>query len=610
MCGIAGFYNISPNILNLKNLKDMANSIAHRGPDGEGFFYRQGVVGLAHRRLSILELTELGSQPMTYFDSGLWVVFNGEIFNFVELRQELIKLGYVFKSNSDTEVLLASYIEWKEKAFLKFNGMWALAIYDQKENSIILSRDRFGIKPLYYFFENQQLVFGSELKVFHSIRNEFNFKWNKRSFRQAMDDSFSLEGTGQSLVDKVRNLMPGHYLKLNTDHGVINHVRWWNTLENRVPVPKNDDEKVELFNELLVSSCKLRMRSDVPVATSLSGGVDSSVIAGCLNELGVKANAFSYIFPGEKNDEGKYARLMANNANLKLIEVPFKLRSLSEYIDPILYSFEGIYPGLPDASYTIYEAQRKNGIKVSLDGHGVDEMLAGYSFFLDYALRDISFFSKEYWEILKMKESLAGNFYSSKIKIKALLNSFRLIEEIKPKRKKTYYTNLFYSEAVYEECDFSEIEHMSQFEKKLYRSFHIDTLPRILRNFDLMSMSNGIEVRMPFMDYRLVSYVFSLQEDMKIRDNQTKYILKEVAKKYVPSEILDRKDKVGFNTPAVSILKNSKDWIDDTLSNKDFVDDWIFKEKLNINGDNWDNALNCWSILSAKRLLKLYNFGE
>jgi len=275
MCGIVGIVDFVNIAVDQFQLNYMNNLLKHRGPDCGDIFVDRNV-GLAHRRLSIIDLSKEANQPMTYRDSNLWIIFNGEIYNYLELREELIKKGYQFNTQSDTEVILASFIEWGMDCFHKFNGMWALAIYNTKNQELLLCRDRFGVKPLYYYQDWQRLIFASEKKAI-VLSDYVKLEFDYRGIKTAIRSPFQLEASGFSEFKNVKNLLPGHLAILKGNKLEISR---WYKLEDHLDenIPASFNERAEKFKALFTDACKIRLRSEVPLATSLSGGLDSSSV--------------------------------------------------------------------------------------------------------------------------------------------------------------------------------------------------------------------------------------------------------------------------------------------------------------------------------------------
>ncbi len=604
-------------------IERMTDAIAHRGPDDEGM-YVKGHVGLGHRRLSIIDVTPSGHQPMTYGDSGCWMVYNGEVYNYIELREELRKLGYNFISESDTEVILAAYIHWGIDAFEKFNGMWALAIYDSRRDELLLHRDRYGIKPLYYYVYNNTIAFASEYKSFFAVRDELKIDFDQRGLATALLNPFELEASDKSLLTNVYNLLPGTYLKVSREK-VEKHT-WWRTVDHIESVPKSRTDQVNRFRELFEDSCRLRMRSDVPVGTSLSGGLDSSAVVATLAKLKIGTNkTFIHTFKGNPLDESYYADIVVQSTSTSAHYIEVEKEDLIQFIDTILYYSESINNGMVDSPYRIYKMQRQNGVIVSLDGHGADEMLGGYEFYMGEYYRDINplFHPGRLKECLSTYKSLIEHpqFIDKFQTMRFILQYSRLGSLLKMLVRRNPSKNPFMRKFFSKEIETYTAPRpdlpagWSHLLKRLYTDFHHTVLPRILKNFDLMSMANSVEVRMPFMDYRLVSYVFSLDNSAKIGDGYTKNILRQSMEGVLDDRVRLRKSKIGFNSPMLDWFHSDmQPWIEDILYSSSYEIDIIDKKKLrNFNETrvktgqfSWSDGYEFWKYLSALKLTRCF----
>jgi asparagine synthase (glutamine-hydrolysing) len=489
MCGIAGFYGFgkSPDAEALNQITD---ALSHRGPDGRGI-WQQGPVGLGHRRLAILDLSPAGACPMVCRGPDgreCVITYNGEVYNFLELRRELEKEGYLFHSETDTEVVGAAYLRWGKECLLRFNGMWALAIWEPKERNLFLARDRFGVKPLHYLWHRDNFYFASELKAFCALP-EFQRKLNRGYAAEALGKSQSLEGTSEeTLMEGVKKLLPGHRMEIDRE-GRWKKEKWWETRDHLPDAPGTPEKQVAAWRELFLDSVRLRLRSDVPVATSLSGGLDSSAVAAGMQIL-EKENpggltraprdwrrSFCSVFPGTALDERAYAEETARATGSPCRLTVFTDPPSAKQIEESVWTMEDVSPALAVPVVENYRAMRSQGVWVSLDGHGADEMLGGYGWYL--------------------------------------------------------------------------AEPMQSLNDRLCRDFHQTLLPSILRNFDRCSMASGVEVRMPFMDWRLVCLSFALPAELKIGRGYTKWILREAMKGRLPEKIRLRRSKIGFNSPMV-----------------------------------------------------------
>ncbi len=549
MCGIFG------QVGRIEKEQALAclDTIAHRGPDGEGH-YAAPRIFLGHRRLSILDLSEGGKQPMADASGRYFITFNGEIYNFIELREELEKLGHHFKSTSDTEIILAAFLEWGPECLHKFNGMWALAIWDSREQSLLLSRDRFGKKPLFYTTAGAGFSFASEMKALAPLLPSIVPN------RRIVDDIphlFYYESTEECLLEGIKRFPAGHYAWYKD--GQLSLTRYWNTLDHLVAVPEKYEDQVAMFRELFLDAVKIRMRSDVPIGTALSGGLDSSAVFGAISHLsqtgaGARASldwqhAFAASFPGTPLDEIVWAKKVAEHCGASITPVIIKPEDhLSTFSDDI-YRFEDLYitPHIPFVA--TYGAMKKAGVTVTIDGHGADELFGGYSFDYLHILHDEMFNYKN-------SKAVIDTYYDSQ------LTEGQQFGKLPPKGifwlkqfGKNAAKHLLNYKNSHPDQDHPNFKKMDYFTQKLYISFHQTVLPTLLRNYDRYSMMRGVEIRMPFMDHRLVSLAFSLPWQSKIRNGYTKSIIRDAVADLIPKEVAYRKTKIGFNAPMVDWFK-------------------------------------------------------
>jgi asparagine synthase (glutamine-hydrolysing) len=551
MCGIVGILRVKETI-EQKELDQFTDSLAHRGPDGRGTFI-DGKLGLGHRRLAILDPSAAGKCPMSYGgkdNKRYWITYNGEIYNFLELRNELKVLGYEFKTETDTEVILASYAHWGKDCLIRFNGMWAFAIWDTAERKLFIARDRYGIKPLYYSSTSDHFVFASEMKAFLDLRN-FPIKLNNEIIPQIIQNSYAHEGiTDQTLMSSVLRLPSGHCITVSCDG---NHImgKWWDTINHIPEVPDNYGEQVEQFRSLFFDAVKIRMRSDVPIGTCLSGGLDSSSVASTMawihNHTEDSAlercakdwqHTFIATFPGSKLDEKEYADEVVRHTNASPHYWIFDEDEALKHIIDSVWATEDIYGGLVVPHWSIYRELRTKKVAVSLDGHGSDELLGGYTWYLDWP--------------------------------------------------------------------------MNQVNQNLYRDFHYTLLPSILRIYDRCSMAHGVESRMPFMDWRLVTFVIGLPPETKFGGGYTKRILRDAMRGIAPEKILSRINKIGFNSPMIEWFNGGmKPLIHKVLNHKLWIESpfWngrILREQVLQKTDDrawtyndWGTTLNIWTLMNV-----------
>ncbi|MFZ4984788.1 MAG: asparagine synthase (glutamine-hydrolyzing) [Blastocatellia bacterium] len=584
MCGIAGIFNFESTQSGEQSVRAMCGAIAHRGPDGEGFYGNEsGPVWLGHRRLAILDLSEAGRQPMSDASGRYHITYNGEIYNFLELRADLEGFGERFRTGTDTEVILAAWRRWGPACQTRFNGMWAFAIWDEAEQRLFLSRDRFGIKPLFYHTDPGRFVFASELKAFRHLQG-FTLRANENALRSVVSAPTFLESTEETLLEGVRRLPGGHSLEVR--RGKVRVSRWWNTLDHLTEVPAKFPEQAEAFRELFLDSCRLRLRSDVPVATCLSGGLDSSAVLCSLahiagqNRPGTERmtenwqRAFVATFPGSPSDEERYARIAVEHAGANPRYRPMNPESAIDELERIILDFEEITSTLPAPIWSIYRELRREGVVVSLDGHGADEMLGGYTHYAQAALRTSGGIWRTPRRTLELT-SILHSLYAPDGPVSAP-PFWKLLAANDPLIRFLRRTSASNDDHPVENspdpAEESAIDQLGPLNALLYRDFHRRMLPTILRNFDRCSMAHGIEVRMPFLDWRLVCFTFALPAESKIGGGFTKRILREAMRGIMPEALRTRKSKIGFNSPLPDWFNGPlRDWLATEVRQQDFL---------------------------------------
>lgn len=629
MCGIAGIYNLNHQSVNHENLSRFTDSMKHRGPDGSGYeLYANDSLGLGHRRLSILDVTEAGKQPLHYLDRYA-ITYNGEVFNFVEIKNELANKGYQFSTQTDTEVILAAYHEYGKDCLLKFNGMWAFAIWDKKEQSLFLARDRYGVKPLHYvYLPGKLFAFASETIAFKHLEG-FTRSFNEQNLMTAIQSSSYIEASGKTIFKNIQQLLPGHRALISPDKK-LNIERWWNTADHLVKVENDYNKQVETFKELFFNACKIRMRSDVTIASALSGGLDSSSVYCTLQQFKNQSSdlqrlpndwqkAFIATFPGTSMDERKYAEEVINFTKGEAVYITPDYKNLAKDIIQTTKLFDGIIGNPLIAISDIYKAMRQNNVVVSLDGHGADEYAFGYfSYSLDGfydALKTnnekqaiefskiLSALSPAYNSSKLMADFYAANSFKSKIK-----NSIKSVLKTEHKNINLVKNNWFNGEIKKDGLE-TFTNPFSGITKTLFDDFHYYSLPINLRDFDRAAMQNSIEIRMPFMDYRLVNYMFSLPQQSKLGGGYTKRIIRDAMKGIVPEPIRTRTLKIGIGSPIAEWMSEPlKEFTMDLLSSDklkqmNFLNGASIKDAAEINYKNktWnaDNASKTWCVLNT-----------
>lgn len=585
MCGIAGVFYPDKNDA-LPGLADsMAATLKHRGPDDSGVYrYASGDISLEliHLRLKIIDLSFDAHQPMTNEDGSLWLVYNGEIYNHIDLRQELISLGHSFKSHSDSEVVIHAYEEWGEECLHKFIGMWAFAIWDERKKALFASRDRLGIKPFYYFYNKGVFIFASEIKAIleHPLVK-------RRADIQAIYEYLYL---GYSLDDKtwikeVFCLNPAHYLIL--DRGNLSLKRYW---EPQIkPDYSLDQEKASLsLRKIFTESVQLMLGADVEVATHLSGGIDSSSIAAVAHRLsGGKIRAFSGVFQeGPDFDETVYINELTGKYGMLNERVTIKPDNFIENMKRIVWHMDEPVVGPGGYSqYFLSKAINLGGIKVVLGGQGGDELFGGYPYYYSGILSSIRRLTKsrekyDYRQFYKTKDfwlKLAPAYLRKQAS--AFLSS----------RKKRIGRIL--NKEIISQVDFKELEERCAFYKGTFEDMELwdinNYLPALLQVEDRLSMAFSVETRLPFLNHNLVEFALRIPFYLKVNSLNFKYILRLALKDYLPKPIFERTDKKGFPTPIKIWLRNSGLRADinsqiNSAASRLFTDKALTWEKINI----------------------------
>ena len=562
MCGLAVIVSSQRGDVGLGDvIERMTAAIVHRGPDDEGTYVSERVA-MGFRRLSILDTSPLGHQPMLSDDEQVVLVFNGEIYNYLELRDELTALGHHFRSTGDTEVLLKAYLEWGNDCVSRFRGMWAFVIYDKREQRLFGSRDRFGMKPLYRYGDRTRTLFGSEIKAIRaSGLYQGGTNWRTAS-RYLLEER--LDDTLESFYDGIDQIAPGSSFELTVD-GQFRQWRYW-SLENAPRFEGNDP--TGSLAELLEDAVRLHMRSDVPLGVHLSGGLDSTSIL-CAAARARKANAsneplmaFSYIAP--EFDESRFISDTIEQTAATLVKLDTEPKRLWDLLEDVLeHQDEPIYSMMPLVSYELMRLAKSNGIKVVLNGQGADETIAGYpSYFGDYwtgGLYSGALYSV--WREIGAHASVHGGErgalflkhlkYAMKSRI-ARTSPYRALANWR--RRRAYRSNAWYTAELAEYLPDEQNAAPSSLHDSLLYSVYRTPLPRILRVEDRNSMAHSIEARLPFLDHRLAEFCFGLAPEWLLRGPWNKFVLREAMRGRIPESVRTRADKMGFPVPATSWL--------------------------------------------------------
>ena len=579
MCGIAGIILKQKSGFSLSTkITSMTHSIRHRGPDGEGFmladsgqatpysnaeqkFLRTDLpyipkepisgknadafLALGHRRLSIIDLSDSGHQPMSTPDGSVWITYNGEIYNYIELREELKNLGHTFISESDTEVILAAYKQWDTACVNRFNGMWAFCIYDRNKQVCFASRDRLGVKPFYYVNTDMFFSFASEQKAF--IRSELiPFAINKKALHNYLINDL-LENDPANFFEGIYELWPGSNLVFDLRSNELNTHSYYN-LKDRISLKNDNLEETELIEKIRTTfenSVRLRLRSDVEVGTCLSGGIDSSALAVTISEITRQPlHCFTSVFRGERFNEEVYADSVAKQIHAKHHKTEPDLGVFQKEFDDLVYSQDvPIWSTSTYAQYKVMELAKDNRIKVVLDGQGADELFGGYHHHF-VAQWNNMFSQGNYVQALKeinaSGKTIPGSFLFF-IKERIKHKYFFALKEF-PVFFNAGFINSFESK--------NPLTYFDDLNEQLLHDINHARLKSFLKCEDRCGMWHGVESRTPFSDdIELIELLFSFHGNKKIKNGVSKYLLREAVKEKLPREIYARYDKKGFETP-------------------------------------------------------------
>lgn len=615
MCGIAGYFGLPENKPLLKTMNDAQ---AHRGPDGEGF-YVQGSVGLAHLRLAIIDRAH-GEQPLFTKDKSLSLVYNGEIYNYLELREELEQAGYEFTTQSDTEVVLQAYAAWGAAAFDRFNGMFALAIYDKAADELVLARDHFGIKPLYFAnigtADKPQVLFASEIKALLAT-GKVAKKPNERTIYRYLRFRIH-EDSDQTFFEGITKLMPGEMMTIKKSGMEI--TRYTKLDEELVALAaKNEpyDEKTpEEYRAQLMHAIKIRLQSEVPVGTSFSGGLDSSTVVAAINELmhqdkkatksvGARQNTFSAVFPNSANDEEHYVDVLLERCKGDVTAHKIKPNAdefVKDLEDFIRTQEEPLISTGPYAQYKVMEEATKH-VTVLLDGQGADETMAGYIPYYFVYLRQLK--ARGQWGklIAEVMSSLdiflrfaRVNLMGRILRKQAVPAASLLAKEFKHRHKNERFDVV-----------------QDNLKLRLIDDVFYHSLPSLLRYEDKNTMRFSLEGRVPFLDKEVVKYLFSQSDEAIIKAGWNKRILRDATRGLLPDLINRRRNKIGFTTPEHEWFMRLKNrfyyiFLSESFANRPYFNQQAVLEAFEgfIKGKNDTNSMLFWRLLNVELWLREY----
>jgi len=538
MCGIAGL--AGPGAVDSDALRRMAGEMIHRGPDGEGVWC-DAVAGFAFRRLAIIDLHERSNQPM-HLDH-LHLVFNGEIYNYIELRDDLRRAGHHFATEGDAEVLLHAWAEWGEGALDRLNGMFALAVWDDRARRMVLATDRFAEKPLFFHQTADRLMFASDVRALRAADAEVGVPDEAATARFLAVGRMPV--LPETFFADVRRLPPSHMATWSPREGVRLR-RWWEP--SLVAVPRDAADAAARLRDLLRDSVRIRLRSDVPVGTSLSGGVDSSAVVATAAELAADSarHAFTATFPGFERDEWNHAQAAASSA--RVVHHHAVRPEMAELFDdlPALVAAQEEPFGSTSiyAQWRVMKAAREAGVVVMLDGQGADELFGGYPGIEGWALRSLG--PSAVLGALRTDRKLAGSIAYAYAGGRAP----RSIARVERRRRASPYLDPALAEIGTDYVDrMPDWASGSPLRRELLTQAFRSSLPQLCRYADRDSMAFGVEVRLPFLDPRVAEFALSLPPHLVWRGGVTKRVLRDALRGLVPDEVLDRQEKVGYETP-------------------------------------------------------------
>jgi asparagine synthase (glutamine-hydrolysing) len=574
MCGIAGFFSPGKKI-SQHDLELMTNSMSHRGPDAAGFFFNEEkTVGLGHRRLSIIDLSDAANQPMISHSERYVIVFNGEVFNFREIKEQL-KIST--RTTSDTEIILEAF-EKRGSSFVHLlNGMFAIAIYDKAEKKLFLFRDRLGVKPLYYFFDEQNFAFGSEIKTLTQIG------FIKRQLKVYQPSVYTFLYAGyipepNTIYQNIQRLPAGSFAELANNQLQI--TSYWKPEEKITSAVNNNFEKAKSeLKELLVSSVRYRMISDVPFGTFLSGGIDSSTVTAIAQSISEKpVKTFSIGFKEAKYNESEYARQVSKHLGTQHHEFKVTETDALELIERMMTAYDEPYADSSAIPTMLVSKLARKHVTMTLSGDGGDELFLGYGMY-NWAKRLNNPLVKLMRKPLATSLSTLGNRYKRGAKVFNYHNEARIKshifsqeqyffseEELMQLMTKNYQQHILFNENIFTpQRKLSTQEEQALFDIKYY--LKDDLLVKV----DIASMQFSLETRTPFLDYRVVEFALNLSENLKKKDAISKFLLKEILYDYVPKQIFER-PKWGFSIPLAKWLKTDLHYLLEKYLNRQTIE--------------------------------------
>ncbi len=604
MCGINGVI-FKTSKTDVSKILKMNALLDHRGPDDSGYINHKNLL-LGHTRLSIIDTSNLGSQPMSV-DGRYWIIYNGEIYNYKTLREELILKKYKFYSNSDTEVVLNAYKEWGVDSFQKFNGEWSFAILDKKHNEVIICRDGIGYKPCYIFENNNFLAFSSEIKPFYVLENTIEFDKNNLGINFT-----TLNNCSKTIFKHVNQLTQGRYLKINLNNLEKRIFRWDYPLKNLPKINSGFRENVNDYFDLLYESTKLRLNSDVKTGTSLSGGLDSSSIFTLMNLIQKKENLIEddldlnpIIMDYEEMKTKEEAFKLSKKFKRYYQIVDFKTMTADKTMD-LVSSLEVVEEYF--MQFELYKKQKEKGIKVSLDGHGADEFLGYPNWIPELSVDIYNSIANNFKTINKFGKTQNIN------KFKRLFGlgeqeitpiSFRSVPDLNYGFENYLYTGNFDGSYQIINDDLEDLENFPYEICFTYLMSYCGWFQFFLNKWDRASMSNSVEVRMPFLDNNVRLFGLALSGSNKLKNGFTKSVLREAFKNYFPKTMYTQQFKQGLTIQNVDYDKNTINLISEIINESEFKESNVYNFK-NINDDfiNNKNLDKIWLLCKYFLMIK------
>ena len=604
MCGIAGFIDFHKKSTK-SNIQSMIEPLHHRGPDGEGTSLlkcKNATIGFGHKRLSIIDLSQTGKQPMAF--NHLHITYNGEIYNYQEIKNELLELGHHFNGESDTEMILHAYKEWGIKAVERFIGMFAIALFDEKKQEVVFIRDRAGVKPLFYYQKNDLILFSSELKSFHE-HPEFEKKLDLNAVAAYMQ--YGNVPTPHCIFKNCGKIKPGHYLKINLENKSQQEIQYWNVYDfyNQPKLNLSFPEAKIQTKELLKSAFNYRMVADVPVGVFLSGGYDSTTVSSLIQaESTARLKTFTIGVPDIGLNEAPYARDIAKHLGTDHTEINCTEQEAIEMIKDLPFFYDEPFADSSAIPTTLVSKAARKDVTVALSADGGDEIFGGYNRY-DFMHRYGKTLNSIPKAVRKILVGAMGNISSEKIpvlkdkynfhnryeKLKTVLNDpsekeimLSLSQQFNDEQMKSVMKSEFTSLPTM----FQSKEMLEDFKSPLSYMMAIDfqtyMLDDILQKVDRATMTNSLEGREPMLDHRILEFAAQLPDEYKYQNGIKKRILREITHDYIPKELLDR-PKMGFAIPIAKWLKNElRDHVEEYLNEdrieKQGIFNWEFITKL------------------------------